>query len=85
MTDMVHVVLVYQREAGALLLQESYDDGDTAMRRRFELERRPEFADMEIVVLSANSIETLHETHGRYFYTPSELLQQLRAAVEAAA
>lgn len=84
MTDMVHVVLVYQREEGRLLLQESYDDGETAMRRRFVLERMPEYADMEIVVLSADSIETLHETHGRYFYTAAELLQKLRDALNAA-
>ena len=84
MTGMVHVVLVYQREECRLLLQESYDDGETAMRRRFALERMPEYADMEIVVLSADSIETLHETHGRYFYTTAELLQKLRDALNAA-
>lgn len=84
MNLVVHVVLVYQREEGRLLLQESYDDGETAMRRRFALERVPEYADMEIVVLSADSIETLHETHGRYFYTTAELLQKLRDALNAA-
>lgn len=81
---MIHVVLVYQREKGHLLLQESYDDGDTAMRRRFALELLPEYADMEIVVLSADRIETLHETHGRYFYTLPELAQRLREAFDAA-
>jgi hypothetical protein len=85
MSAMVHVVLVYQREEGRLHLQESYDDGETAMRRRFVLERLPEYADMEVVVLSADSIETLHETHGRYFYTVSELLRKLREALDAAA
>jgi len=84
MNDMVHVVLVYQREQGRLLLEESYDDGDTAMRRRFALERLPEYADMEVVVLSADSVETLHETHGRYFYTATELVQKLRDALDAA-
>jgi hypothetical protein len=84
MTAMVHVVLVYQREEGRLLLQESYDDSRTAMYRQFALERLPEYADMEVVVLSADSIETLHETHGRYFYTASELVQKLREAVDAA-
>jgi hypothetical protein len=85
MTPMVHVVLVYQREVGLLHVQETYDDGDTAMRRRFVLERLPEYADMEVVVLSARSIEILHETHGRYFYTAAELLRQLRDAIKAAA
>jgi hypothetical protein len=54
------------------------------MRRRFVLERLPEYADMEVVVLSADSIETLHETHGRYFYTDAELVQKLRDALDAA-
>jgi hypothetical protein len=84
MSAMVHVVLVYQREEGRLHLQESYDDGETAMRRRFVLERLPEYADMEVVVLSADSIETLHETHSRYFYTVSQLVQKLREALDAA-
>ena len=84
MTGVVHVVLVYQRERGLLLLKESFTDGDVAMRRRFELERQPEYADMEIVVLSANSEATLRETHGRYFLTDAELIERLRNSVDAA-
>jgi hypothetical protein len=84
MTDMVHVVLVYQRERARLLLEESFTDGDQAMRRRFELERQPEYADMEIVVLSADSEATLRETHGRYFLTDSELIERLRKSIDAA-
>lgn len=85
MSGMMHVVLVYQREQARLLLQESYDSSDTAMRRRFALERMPEYADMEIVVLSAKSVETLHQTHGRYFLTSAELTQKLQDAVNSAA
>ncbi|KAA2264029.1 hypothetical protein F0L68_08535 [Solihabitans fulvus] len=84
MTDMVHVVLVYQREAGRLLLEEPYDDLHTAMRRRFALERTSEYDDMEIVVLSADSTETLRETHGRYFLSSAELIQRFRDVVAAA-
>lgn len=62
---MIHVVLVYRREAGELMVQESFADGDVAMRRRFEPERVPEYADTEIVVLSADSVDTLRETRGR--------------------
>ena len=84
MTDVVHVVLVYQRERGRLLLKESYADGDQAMRRRFDLEREPQYAGMEIVVLSANSEATLRETHGRYFLTDAELIQRLSRSIGAA-
>jgi hypothetical protein len=84
MNNMIHVVLVYRREQARLLLQESYDDGVTAMRRRFVLERLPEYANDEVVVLSADSIETLHETHGRYFYTDAQLVERLRQAFATA-
>jgi hypothetical protein len=84
MTDVVHVVLVYQRERGRLLLEESYADGDQAMRRRFELEREPQYAGMEIVVLSADSEATLRQTHGRYFLTDAELFQRLSRSIGAA-
>lgn len=83
MTSMIHVVLVYRREAGELLLQESFADGDAAMRRRFELERVPDYSDTEIVVLSADSEETLRETHGRYFFTAAELARKLRDSMSA--
>ena len=82
---MVHVVLVYQRETGQLHLQETYDDSHAAMRRRFALERKPEFSDMEIVVLSADSEATLLETHGRYFFTTAELALRLRDAADRVA
>jgi hypothetical protein len=82
-TEIRHFVLVYDPAAGRLHVQECYDDGDVAMRRRFELERRREYADMEVVVLSARSVQTLYETHGRYFRTLPELLGRLRAALPA--
>lgn len=81
MSEMRHFVLVYEPAAGELHVRESYTDGDVAMRRRCALERRPEYADMEIVVLSARSVETLREGHGRYFATLPELLGNLRKAM----
>ena len=84
MSNVVHLVLVYQRERGRLLLKESYTDGDLAMHRRFELERRPEYAGMEVVVLSADSEATLRETHGRYFLTGAELIERLSRSLGAA-
>lgn len=84
MNRVVHIVLVYHRERATLMLKESFADGDVAMRRRFELERQPEFADMEIVVLSADSEATLRETHGRYFLTDAELIERLRKSIDAA-
>jgi hypothetical protein len=83
MTNVIHLVLVYRRETGELLVQESFADGDDAMRRRFELERVPDYADTEVVVLSADSEETLRETHGRYFFTAAELARKLRDTVFA--
>lgn len=85
MSRMVHVVLVYHRESGRLHREETFDDSHAAMRRRFGLERLPEYADMEVVVLSAESEATLRETHGRYFFTMEELLQRFRDAADRVA
>ena len=83
MNNVIHLVLVYRPETGELLVQESFSDGDIAMRRLFELEQVPDYADTEVVVLSADSEATLHETHGRYFYTAAELARRLRDTVAA--
>ena len=78
----VHVVLVYQRSQARLRLQETHADIRSALRRREELERAPEHTGMEVVQLSADSLDTIRETHSRYFYTTAELIQRLRQALD---
>jgi len=79
MTDVSHFLLVYDRDAGALLRTQRYDIGADAMRARFaaegEFSGRPE---IEIVALAAESEDDLLVTHGRYFLSLTELADRMR-------
>jgi hypothetical protein len=73
-----HFLLIYDRDAGQLVRQESYATGDDAMRARFAAEG--EFAgrdEIEIVALVAESEEAMRITHGRYFLGLSELVARI--------
>ena len=72
-------LLVYDRKAGKLLLDEEFaiDARDEALRKRFELEEQHRTdPNIEVVVLNAESREVLEHTHGRYFKTLRELIEQ---------
>lgn len=62
-------LIVYQRSKGLLLRCEEHPDSQEALSKRFELER--EHAgdrDLEIVVLSAETLQDVYKTHSRYFF-----------------
>lgn len=61
-------LIVYRRKRGELLRCDEYADSAEASTERFRLEREhPGDRDLEIVVLGADSLETVKRTHGRYF------------------
>lgn len=65
---MKHFLLVYHRPTGTLREQTEFDDGDAALEARFERERRwAGDRDVEVVVLTSDSLATVKKTHGRYF------------------
>ena len=73
---MTHFLLVYDLAEGRLVSVEPFGEQDRAraLDRRFELER--EHADdqnLEVIVLSAPSLEALQATHARYFKSVQEL------------
>ena len=71
---MTHFLLVYDRDAGALVRQEVFAERADAMQARFRAES--EFGgrrEIEIVALDAESEEELQRTHGRYFLGLTEL------------
>ncbi len=78
-------LLVYDQKLGELIrpiaaFNES--EGDAALRRRFELEREYRGQkDVEIVVLGAESEAAIRKTHGRYFKTVSELLEDMQSTL----
>jgi hypothetical protein len=68
-----HYLLVYDRRRGALLEEKEFTDRHSAMKARFQAERKGLPPDVEVVVLGADSPDALRRTHARYFQTLSEL------------
>jgi hypothetical protein len=67
-------VLAYERSLGRLLELHEFDQERSAFSRRMELDLkyRPD-ADVEVSLLSAQTLEELKKTHSRYFRTLSEM------------
>lgn len=79
---MKHFLLIYERSTGRLLEQRTYAEGEEvrAQKDRFarELQER-ERPDIEVVLLGAESLDALKKTHGRYFKTMRELLEEMKS------
>lgn len=58
-------------------------DRPQAIHERLRLERLRTDADLEIVVLNANSEADLRSTHSRYFKSPAELMASVGSRVRA--
>ena len=73
---MEHFVVVYDRSTGMLVSIEQFDkdriENARTVRASLEIARRSE-PEIEVVLLGADSEETLRRTHSRYFESPSEL------------
>lgn len=77
---MKHFLVVYDRSRSELVSCTEFDDGREAMMGRFALEREhPPGTPLEIVVLSAQSLDGVHRTHARYFRSTVELVGDLKA------
>jgi hypothetical protein len=76
---MSYFLLTFDRPANGAPRIERYEDGDEALAHFTDAERRvrAEGADRGVVLLVADSEETLRKTHSHYFYTVDELLAQL--------
>jgi len=63
------IVVKYARRAGLLLSIDRYteDEGPTASERMSDLEERNTDDNIEIVMLCADSEQTMAITHGKYF------------------
>jgi vacuolar-type H+-ATPase subunit F/Vma7 len=63
-----HFLLIYDLKAQRLIGQEEFDDGEEAATAYAALERRYQGRDdLEIVLVGADSIETIKRTHAHYF------------------
>lgn len=78
---MKYFLIIYRRQTGKMELLQEFEDQGVALEERFRLERELRGdTGIEIVVLGAESLEALKESHGRYFKTTRELIEDLRAA-----
>ena len=71
-------LLVYDRKAGTLISRREFsaEQRADALEKRFAEERtRVDQADVEVVLLGAESWEALEKTHSRYFKTMQEMLR----------
>lgn len=63
-----HFLLVYDLNAQRLIDRRQFEDGDEAARAYAQLERKYQGRrDLEIVLVGADSIETIRQTHSHYF------------------
>jgi len=63
-----HFLLVYDLNAQRLIDQRRFDDGDEAARAYSQFEQKYQGReDLEIVLVGADSIETIRQTHAHYF------------------
>lgn len=68
MSAMVHFLLVFDHSKGVLARSESFAKADRAAAAYAEAETEyQDSPDMEIVLVGADSIETIYKTHGHYF------------------
>jgi hypothetical protein len=66
--SLVHFLLVYDRKAQRLVFDESFTDSAEAVRAYEEMEEKHrDDRDKEIVLVGADSLETVMLTHGNYF------------------
>ena len=65
---MIHFLLVFDHDKSELVSQEQFDDPKAAADAYSKAERaHHDEPRIEIVLVGADSIETIHQTHGHYF------------------
>lgn len=74
--DAVYFLLVYSFAQAALIHQEEYRDREDAIRAYDTVERKYKgtLDRYEVVLIGADSIETVMETHGHYFRQSADSL-----------
>jgi hypothetical protein len=71
---MQHYLMIYDRRAGKIVRHRRFRTPARALTARFEAEREfREDPDIEVVVLGAESWDSLPRTHSRYFKGVQEL------------
>ncbi len=77
---MKYFVVEYERPTQTLRMCQEFPGTDYAAAAKLRFERdlaNREHPEVETVLLGADSLDVLKVTHGRYFYTFTELAQQM--------
>lgn len=70
--DVHHFLIVFDTTRQELVSKQEFEDNEQAAAAYAELERQHRHdRSVEIVLVSADSIETIKRTHGNYFGTPT--------------
>ena len=65
---MIHFLIAYDRVAGDVLSRQPFTDAHLAAEAYKDLElKHADDANMEIVLIGSDSIETVMQTHSNYF------------------
>ncbi len=68
MSELIHFLLVFNRATGELVSIDQFKEQDQATSALSSVERSHEDEDqIEVVLISADSVDTLKKTHGHYF------------------
>lgn len=74
--SVIHFLLVYDARARRLISSQDFADADVASAAYARAEREHiDEPDIEIVLVGADSIETIRKTHGHYFAAGGPELQ----------
>lgn len=70
MTDIQHFLITYEIDKGKVIVEEFGTDYDAALTAYSDAEKEfRERDDLDIVLVGADSIETVERTHSSYFET----------------
>jgi hypothetical protein len=68
--SVIHYLLIYDLRAGRLLETRAFESADEASAAYSKAERQHlDQPDIEIVLIGADSLDTIRRTHGHYFAT----------------
>ena len=83
---MSYFLLVYERSTGKLLEQQEFAEAQASVALSVRSAREAKergHPDIEVILLSSESLDTLKRTHARYFRTAGEMAADLQKRLAA--
>lgn len=77
-----HFLLVFDHRAASLINSQEFEDVDEALIAYAEAEERNDAVHMEVVLIGADSLDTVKQTHGNYFDGTAALAKALSSLLD---